>query len=285
MGVDLAAILIAGVGLGVAAASVVEDGLPRLVPARFGAGRRRRSRRRCSPSASSRRRGPSACAYDQRGAATSGPAGRDATDGADLDKLVASVKTLGGGRVYAGLRGNWGKTTASAPSRSTRGSPTTTSTRSASRSGRSVAVDGRRGGVRRDEPRAVPDAQHPVPDPARRASRRPCRRHCSRSSGRHRLYEVQDERATSRSSTGRPPITANRTDVEQQTPRVPQLRPRVQNVYPGVAFAGGPAPPPTFTGSTPPAGLARHGRLAEQRSRERRVHGDRAGATARPSCS
>src|SRR5262249_34439267 len=33
----------------------------------------------------------------------------DRTDGRDLDRLVAIVKQRGGGRVYAGLRSNWGR--------------------------------------------------------------------------------------------------------------------------------------------------------------------------------
>ena len=44
-----------------------------------------------------------------------------------------------------------------------------------------VALDRRRGALRRDQPGAVPDAQHPLPDPARRPASRRCPRSCSRA--------------------------------------------------------------------------------------------------------
>ena len=48
--------------------------------------------------------------YDQRGATLiRAQQAADATDGRDLDRLVAIAKARGGGRVYAGLRSNWGQ--------------------------------------------------------------------------------------------------------------------------------------------------------------------------------
>ena len=38
---------------------------------------------------------------------------------------------------------------------------------------------------------------------------------------------------------------------------------RREAIYPGVAFAGGAAPPPTFAGATPPAGPAGRGHRAD----------------------
>ena len=125
--------------------------------------------RRCSRSASgcSRRPGPSARTTTARGdALIRAQQADDATDGRDLDRLVASCKARGDGRVYAGLRANWGTgLQGRLRARATRGSPTATSTRSASRSGRSRRSRTTSRRLRRDQPGAVPDVQRPLPDP------------------------------------------------------------------------------------------------------------------------
>ena len=56
-------------------------------------------------------RGPSERATTTAASAATSARSRryDATDGRDLDRLVAIVKKRGDGRVYAGLRGNWGR--------------------------------------------------------------------------------------------------------------------------------------------------------------------------------
>ena len=76
-------------------------------------------------------------------------------------------------------------------------------------------------------------------------------------SGRHRLWEVRTSgyfQVVDRSAA----ISANRTNIEQQTRAFRQSDSASRGIYPGVAFAGASAPPPTFSGSTPPAGAAGH---------------------------
>jgi hypothetical protein len=73
------------------------------------------------------------------------------------------------------------------------------------------------------------------------------------SSGRQRLYEVKTSgyfQVVDRAA----PVSANRTDMLAATRSFMQSHLASRNVYPGVTFAGGSAPAPTFTGSDPPAG-------------------------------
>ena len=73
------------------------------------------------------------------------------------------------------------------------------------------------------------------------------------SAGGSRLYRV--------ATTGyvqvvdrAPAIAANRTDVDVASLAWRNSDLALRGVYPGVAFAGGPAPPPTFAGAVPPRG-------------------------------
>jgi hypothetical protein len=75
------------------------------------------------------------------------------------------------------------------------------------------------------------------------------------SAGPHRLYEVLTsgyfqvvDRALS--------VSANRTNIEQATKDFRNSHLALQGIYPSVAFAGAPALPPTYGGTTPPAGPA-----------------------------
>ena len=95
-----------------------------------------------------------------------------------------------------------------------------------------VTVDRRRGGVRRDEPRAVPDVQRPLPHPPRRARPPTVPAKLIASSGRHRLYEVETTgyfQVVDRAA----PIAANRTNVEQATKAWRTSDLASQNIYPG----------------------------------------------------
>ena len=108
------------------------------------------------------------------------------------------------------------------------------------------------------------------------------------SSGRHRLYEVHDERLL----PGRRPRAARsrrtaRTSTQATSDFMGLATSRREAIYPGVAFAGGAAPPPTFSGATPPPG--RPGTVLAQtqrRSQDGVFDGDGARRTGRPSsCS
>lgn len=179
----------------------------------------------------------------------------DATDGRDLDRLVAIVKARGDGRVYAGLRANWGRdyivgyvpvyawladrdvdaigfTFRTIPSLSTDVEAAFDETNLAQYEMFNIRY-------------VILPADRQPPVPATLLAR----------SGRHRLYEVQTTgyfQVVDRSS----PVTANRTDLEQVTRawRTSSLASR--GIYPGVAFAGAAGPLPTFTGAAPPAGPA-----------------------------
>lgn len=177
----------------------------------------------------------------------------DRTDGGDLDKLIAIVKQRGDGRVYAGLRANWGKdyrvgqvpVYAYLSAKDVDAIGFTFRTISSLSTDIEAAFD--EGTLAQYQMLNIKylllPADHPPPVAARLIA----------SSGRHRLYEVKTTgyfQVVDRSA----PISANRTDLEQQTHdwRVSQLA--SQAVYPGIAWDGSAGAAPTFAGSLPPAG-------------------------------
>jgi hypothetical protein len=172
----------------------------------------------------------------------------DSSRGVAIEPLIGIAKRLGGGRVYAGLRGNWGY-------RYTVGGVqmyawladndidqvgftfrvlNSLSTDVEAR----LSLDERNPaeyemfGVRYF---LLPDG-HPPPVPARRIA----------SSGGSSLYRVATSgyfQVVDRTAA----ITANRTDVEQASRAWRSSDLASRNLYPGVAFAGGAAPPPTLS--------------------------------------
>jgi hypothetical protein len=73
------------------------------------------------------------------------------------------------------------------------------------------------------------------------------------SAGGSRLYRVATSgyfQVVDRSAA----ITADRTDIEQASLRWRSSTLALHDLYPGVAFAGGPAPAPTYEGAVPPKG-------------------------------
>ena len=75
------------------------------------------------------------------------------------------------------------------------------------------------------------------------------------SSGRHRLWEVATTgylQVVDRAAA----VSADRTNIEQATKDFRQSNLASRGIYPGVAFAGGMPPPATFAGATPPTGAA-----------------------------
>jgi Gpi18-like mannosyltransferase len=253
MGVHLAGILLAGVGLGwllrsayalatrgatsrrtlAAGAIAVSIAVVVLAPAWTGRAR-----------------------YDRSGASfIRNQQAADATDGRDLDKLIDIVKARGDGRVYAGLRSNWGKDyrVGSVPVHAYLADQMVDAIGFTFRTIASLSTD----------PEASFDETNPADYqmfnvrylilPSDHRPSVPARLLASR--GRHRLWEVR--------TTGylqvvdrEPAVTANRTDVEQSSRSFMHSALASRGIYPGVAFAGGPAPAPTFTGDSPPAGPA-----------------------------
>src|SRR5439155_21794553 len=175
----------------------------------------------------------------------------DATGGRDLDRLVASVKARGGGRVYAGLRGNWGRDfkVGYVPVYAWLADRDVDAIGFTFRTIASLSTDVEAAFDERNPAQyqmfnvryliLPPDRQPSVPAKA------------LASSGPYRLWEAQTSGYFQVVDRTRP-VAANRTNLEVATRRFRQSNLASQGVYPGVAFAGGPRPPPTFAGATPP---------------------------------
>jgi Gpi18-like mannosyltransferase len=256
VGVDLAAILIAGVGLGwlfrAAYTAAARLATGPLALRRYVLVAGAVSLSLCvgvlEPAWAERAR------YDRQGAQSIRTQRiADATDGRDLDRLVAIVKKLGDGRVYAGLRGNWGAqyVVGAVPVHAWLADRDVDAIGFAFRTIASLSTD----------VEAAFDETNPAQYemfnvrylilPSDRQPSVPAR--LLTSSGRHRLYEVE--------TTGylqvvdrAPAIPANRTNLEQASLAFRRSGLASQAIYPGVAFAGGQAPQPTFTGASPPSG-------------------------------
>ena len=178
----------------------------------------------------------------------------DATDGRELDRLVAIVHARHDGRVYAGLRANWGEKyrVGSVPVHAWLADRGIDAIGFVFRTITSLSTDIE---VAFDENNP---AQYQMLNiryvivPSDRKPAVPAR--LIASSGRHRLYEVHTSgylQVVDRS----PPIDADRTTVEQASKDFRNSNLASRGIYPGVAFAGGAPPPPTFSGN-PPSGSA-----------------------------
>jgi hypothetical protein len=175
----------------------------------------------------------------------------DATDGRDLDRLVAIVKSRGGGRVYAGLRGNWG--------RDFRAGYVPVYAWLADNDVDAIGFTFRTLGSLSTDVEAAFDETNPAQyemfnirylilpsdrQPSVRAKQ-------LATSGRYALWEVRTSgffQVVDRA----PALVADRTNVEAATREFRQSNLAALGVYPGVAFAGGSSPSPTFAGAAPP---------------------------------
>ena len=251
MGVHLAGILIAGVGLG----GLIHTALAvagRLAPDRrgliAGVAAVALAVGVLAPAWTER------ASYDRFGAkAISAQRTEDATDGRDLDRLVAIVKARGDGRVYAGLRGNWGAQykVGYVPVHAWLADRQVDTIGFVFRTIASLSTD----------VEAAFDETNPAQYqmfnirylilPSDRQPAVPAK--LLASSGRHHLWEVETTgylQVVDRASS----VAADRTNVEQTTKAFRQSNLASRGIYPGVAFAGAAPPPPTFAGATPPAG-------------------------------
>jgi hypothetical protein len=177
----------------------------------------------------------------------------DATDGRDADKLVAIIKSRHDGRAYAGLRSNWGPDF-------TVGF-THVYAWLADRDVDSVGFTFRTIASLSNDVEASFDennlAHYQMFNvrylllPPDRVPSVPAK--LIASSGRYRLFEVKTSgyfQVVDRA----PAIAANRTNLNEATAGFRGSDMAQRNIYPGVAFAGGSAPPPTYTGANPPPG-------------------------------
>ncbi len=251
MGVDLAAILIAGVGVaaGVNALRRLRDSrLPGLEAVLVGA------------VAIVLLVGILAPAWRERWDYAGTSAGfiqtqqvSDATDGRAVASLIARVKSLGDGRVYAGLPSNWGKqyTVGYVPMYTWLADHDVDEVGFTFRTINSLSTDIE---ARFDETNLAQyemlgirylllPADHLTPVPATLIA----------SAGGSRLYRVATTgyvQVVDRSAA----IAEDRTDVDQASLAWRSSDLALRGVYPGVAFAGGSPPPPTFAGASPPRG-------------------------------
>jgi Gpi18-like mannosyltransferase len=254
IGVDLTAIFLAGVGLGWLARTAFQAARRR-VPGRYAAvvtasaivllaiGA-------LAPAWTER------ASYDQRdGNEIRLQQAADATDGRDLDRLIDIVKARGDGRAYAGLRSNWGNDykIGAVPVYAWFADRDVDAIGFTFRSIASLSNDTE---AAFDETNPadyqmfnvrylILPSDHQPPVPAKRIG----------SSGRHGLWEVSTSgyfQVVDRAA----PLAANRTNLMTSTRPFMLSRLAARGIYPGIAFAGGTAPPATFVGSAPPAGLA-----------------------------
>ena len=187
----------------------------------------------------------------------------DATDGRALDKLVEIVKRRHDGRVYAGLRSNWGAgyKVGSVPVYAWLSDDGADSIGYTFRTIASLSTDVE---AAFDETNLAQyqmfnvrylllPHDHASPVPAKLIA----------SSGGNDLYRVATTgyfQVVDRSTA----IAANRTNIEQNTRVWRSSHLASRGIYPGIAFAGGATPSPTFAGANPPAGPA--GRVISQSS-------------------
>jgi len=194
--------------------------------------------------------------YDRHGAALIRQQQRvEAAEGHDLDGLVALAQSRGDGRVYAGLRSNWGA--------EYKIGAVPVYAWLADRRADAIGFTFRTIASHSNDTEAYFDEANPahyemfnvryVLLPDGRKPSVPAR--LLASGGVHRLWEVQTtgylqvvDRAAS--------VKADRTDLAQATRDFMQSDLASRGIYPGVAFAGAAAAPPTFTGDAPPSGPA-----------------------------
>jgi Gpi18-like mannosyltransferase len=250
MGVDLAAILIAGIGLGwlirvlypsllrltknnqlVASAAAVWLCVVVLAP-----GWIERVR------------------YDRRGdLLIRSQQGYDASDGRDMDRLIDVVQKRHDGRVYAGMRANWGHLykVGSVTVHAWLADRQIDAIGFVFRTITSLSTDVEVAFEERSPAQYEMLNIRYVIVPADRIPSVPAT--LIMSSGRHRLYEVPTTgyfQVVDRSA----PLAANRANIQQATRDFRFSNLPLQAVYPGVGFAGKAGPPPTFSGPAPPPG-------------------------------
>jgi Gpi18-like mannosyltransferase len=261
MGAHLAGILLAGVGLswllGIAYRVAHRRAPPRYAPA-IGAAAVLLGVVLLAPAWTER------ASYDRHGAELiRAQRAADATDGRDLDRLVAIVKSRGGGRVYAGLRANWG--------RDFKAGYVPVYAWLADRDIDAIGFTFRTiASLSTDVEAAFDETNHAQYEmfnirylilPSDRQPSVPAKRLAT--SGRYSLWVVKTSGYLQVVDRGLP-LQADRTNVEAATRQFRESKMASEGVYPGVAFADEPGPAPTFAGPGPPSGPP--GRVVTQRA-------------------
>jgi Gpi18-like mannosyltransferase len=175
----------------------------------------------------------------------------DATEGRELERLVAVVKARGDGRVYAGLRANWGHAFKAGyvPVYAWLADRDVDAIGFTFRTIASLSTDVE---AAFDETNPAQYQMFNVRYLILPSDRRPgVSARLLAGSGRYRLWEVKTSgyfQVVDRA----PAVSADRTDVEAATRAFRESKLASRDIYPGVAFAGGRRPPPTFAGSALP---------------------------------
>jgi len=251
MGVHLAGILIAGVGLGWLLRTAYAETIRR-TPSRYASAAGAAALLLCvgvlAPAWIERTH------YDNRGTALiRSQQGYDATDGRNIDRLIDIIQKRHDGRAYAGLRANWGAQyrVGSVPVQAWLADRGVDALGLVFRTITSLSTDIE---VAFDENNPaqyqmlniryviVPSDRKPTV-PAKLIAK----------AGPHRLYEVRTSgyfQVVDRTGS----ISANRTNIELATKDFRNSNLALRAIYPSVAFAGAPALPPTFGGTNPPPG-------------------------------
>jgi hypothetical protein len=250
-GVHLGGILLAGVGLGWilrTAYSIVLRRLPVRYAVSAATGTLLLSVAVLMPAWTERAR------YDERGADfIAAQQATDDTEGRDLDRLVAMVKARGDGRVYAGLRGNWGLqyVVGAVPVHAWFANRDVDAIGFTFRTISSLSTDTE---ASFDETNPANYQMFNVRYVILPPDRRPAvRATLLARAGQFRLWRV----ATSgyfQVVDRAPAVAADRTDLRQAVLPFMKSDLASRSVYPGVTFAGGAEPAPTFAGATPPSG-------------------------------
>ena len=177
------------------------------------------------------------------------------TDGRDIDRLVAMVKARGDGRVYAGLRSNWGTdflvgvvpVYAWLCDRDVDAIGFTFRTIASLSNDTEAAFD-----ETNPAHYQMFNVRYVILPPGRRPEVPAAR---LAASGNYRLWKVTTSgyfQLVDRAA----PITADRTNLLSSVQGFMGSELATEGIYPGVAFARGAEPRPTFPGSTPPPGAA-----------------------------
>jgi hypothetical protein len=194
--------------------------------------------------------------YDREGARLiDAQRAAERTDGRDLDRLVAMVKARGDGRVYAGLRSNWGPdflvgfvpVYAWLCNRDVDAIGFTFRTIASLSNDTEAAFD-----ETNPAHYEMFNVRYVILPPGRRPEVRAT--HLA-TSGQYRLWEVSTtgyfqvvDRATQ--------VVADRTNLLSSVEGFMGSEMASVGIYPGVAFAGETDPSPTFAGTAPPPGSA-----------------------------
>jgi hypothetical protein len=194
--------------------------------------------------------------YDRHGAELiDAQRAAERTDGRDIDRLVTIVKGRGDGRVYAGLRSNWGRdfvvgfvpVYAWLCDRNVDAVGFTFRTIASLSNDTEAAFD-----ETNPADYEMFNVRYVILPPGRRPE---VPATYVATSGQYRLWEVRTsgyfqvvDRAVA--------VTADRTNLLASVRGFMSSDLASRGTYPGVAFAGGPEPAPTFPGSTPPPGTA-----------------------------